>query len=170
MPEIWPLKSGDWSMLRAHQVVHAVGRVEQVTVDLRPVDASRSRTRTAPADRRRAPASKRREVDARAIEPRRRAGLQPAPLEAERLRATPRDRATAARRRARRAAARGRCGQAVQERPGRDDERAAATRARPSSSSSPLTRPPSVRIACGLARRSSRCSASRSSASLTHAL
>ena len=33
MPAIWPLKSGDSPMLRPHQVVHCVGRVQEVADD-----------------------------------------------------------------------------------------------------------------------------------------
>ena len=38
MPRICPLNSGDWSMFRANEIVNALGRVKQVTRDLRPID------------------------------------------------------------------------------------------------------------------------------------
>ena len=64
----------------------------------------------------------------RAIEARRRSGLQPAPLEPERLQRLGEIATTAARRRGRPAAARADVNQTVQERAGRDDERTAAER------------------------------------------
>ena len=126
MPRIWPLKSGDSSMLLANEIVDAIGRVQQVTGDLRRDRCGRSGTRTAPAGRRRARPWKREKSMLLAVEPRRRAGLQPAPLEAERLQ---RLREIARRRLA---GAAGRpllrpdVDQPVEERAGRDDQRAAA--------------------------------------------
>ena len=70
-------------MCSPHQLVDALGRVQRG--DRRSasrVDRVGRETRTAPADRRRARRSNTREVDAAPIEPRRRAGLQPAPREA----------------------------------------------------------------------------------------
>ncbi len=78
-------------MLRAHQIAHAIVGVKQIAVDLRSLDRrgekrERHRRIVAALDgeraRRATCGSKSMLV---AIEPRRRAGLQPAPLEAERL-------------------------------------------------------------------------------------
>ena len=139
-------------MLRAHELVHAIVRVQQVTGDLRPVDRvgqERERHRRLVA---RAPSANAREVDAArdraAAACRSSAGPTRSRSDLSDS-ASSRDGGSPAR-------PAGRCSrpdvnQAVQERPGRDDERAARDSVSPSSSASPVTRPCSTRIAAGLA-------------------
>ena len=116
--------------VRANEVVDAIGGVEQMTGDLRSGRSGRSGTRTAPAARRRVPRAKRDKSMLRSRQPRRRAGLQPAPREAEALQRL----GQLMRRRLAGAAGRPLLGadvdQAVQERAGRDDQRATAVSSR----------------------------------------
>src|SRR5262249_55571090 len=76
--------------VRAHELVNAIVRVEQVTVDLRSFDTSghereRDRLRIAALHCKLPAAHLAIEVDARAIEPRWSTGLQSSPFEANRL-------------------------------------------------------------------------------------
>ena len=124
MPVICPLNSGDCAMCCAHELVHAVGRVQQVA-------ARSARGRCASVTNEKGTGRivaallvEAREVDARAMESRRRAGLQPAPAETERFQRLGQSSATAAHPRGRPAAAPADVHQAIQERAGRDDQRA----------------------------------------------
>ena len=137
--------------VRAHDRSHAIVRVQQVAVDLRPTDRARQereghRRIVAALDGERSVRDATLEVDARAIEPRRRAGLQPPALEPDAPSATRPDRATAARRLGLQDAAPARCES------GRSGTFPSSRRAReqrtrsPSSIASPTTRPCSIRI------------------------
>ena len=131
MPLNLPVEEGRAREIRAHDVAHAIGRVQQMTIDLRAIDAvgqerERNRRDVAAFANKRAALNLSVEIDAVAIESRRRAGLQPAPLEAERLQRL----GELVRRRF--AGATGRTllradvNEPVQERAGGDDERAAS--------------------------------------------
>ena len=137
-------------MFAAHDIAHAIVGVQQIAGDLLDVDRlgekrKRHRRVVALLERETPVADAAIEIDAAPIEPRRRAGLEPAPREPERLQ---RLRQLARRRLA--GAAGGMLlaadvDQPVEERAGRDDERAARVRS-PSSSASPTTRPCSTRM------------------------
>ena len=126
MPEICPLKSGDSRDVLAHERVHALRRVHEVTGDLRarsiaPLENENGTGGSSPRS-----SANREKSMLRLCS---RGGVpvfKPAPCEAERLAATRRGRATAARRRARRPLIAADVHQAVEERPGRDDQRVAA--------------------------------------------
>ena len=83
-PAIWPEYIGErWRLSRMIRCVAGVGAGD-AAVDLRRGDPARSGTRTAPADRRPAASRAPAQSIVRAVEPRRRSGLEPPELQAAR--------------------------------------------------------------------------------------